>query len=251
MHAPSETTYDHATSIARPAIEPQAHAHPVPDVHIATTADAFARRLLDFVVAAVLLLLLLPVILVAMVLIKLDSPGPIFYRGRRVGYKGEDLRMLKFRKMNDGASGAKITAGKDHRLTRVGVWLTRLKIDEIPQLWHVLKGEMSLVGPRPEDPEFVAMMQADYELILEVRPGVTGYSQIAFAEEIDILDPENPLAHYVDRLLPQKLGLDKMYARECSTWLNLRILAWTAAAVVLRRAVAVNRETGVMNLRKR
>lgn len=251
MHATSETTYDHAASIAHPAIEAQGRAHRVPDVHLATAADAIARRLLDFVIAAVLLLLLLPVILIAMVLIKVDSPGPVFYRGRRVGHRGNDLRMLKFRKMNDGASGAKITAGKDHRLTRVGVWLTRFKIDEIPQLWHVLTGEMSLVGPRPEDPEFVGMMRADYDIILQVRPGVTGYSQLAFAEEIDILDPNDPLAHYVGQLLPQKLGLDKMYAHDRSLWLNLRILAWTAAAVVLRRAVAVNRETGEMNLRLR
>jgi lipopolysaccharide/colanic/teichoic acid biosynthesis glycosyltransferase len=213
--------------------------------------DAAARRTLDVIVSAILLILLLPAILVAMAMVKLDSPGPVFYRARRVGYKGQELRMLKFRKMNDGAKGAKLTAGQDHRLTRVGVWLTRLKLDEIPQLWHVLKGEMSLIGPRPEDPEFVALMASDYEEILQVRPGISGYSQLAFAEESNILDSDDPLSHYIDRLFPQKLGLDKMYAEEQSLWLNIRILCWTVAAVLLRRAVAVHRETGEMNLRIR
>lgn len=213
--------------------------------------DAAARRALDIAVSAVLLVLLIPVSLVAIALIKLDSPGPVFYRARRVGYKGGELRMLKFRKMAEGASGPKLTSGDDQRLTRIGVWLTRLKLDEIPQLLHVLKGEMSLVGPRPEDPDFVAMMRDDYETILKVRPGITGFSQLAFAEESNILDPDDPLTHYVDRLFPQKLDLDKMYAKEQSVWLNIRVLFWTIAAVILRRAVAVNRSTGKMNLRMR
>lgn len=247
MHVPSNPPYDSAAqdTLGRPGRSGRG------TTSIAARGDAVARRTLDIMVSAMLLLLLLPVILIAMALIKLDSPGPFFYRGKRVGYKGRDLHMLKFRKMSDGASGPKLTSGEDHRLTRVGVWLTCLKIDEIPQLWHVLKGEMSLVGPRPEDPEFVEMMRADYDVILQVKPGVTGYSQIAFAEEINILDPKDPLAHYVERLFPQKLGLDRMYAAEQSIWLNLKILAWTVAAVILRRAVAVHRKTGEMNLRMR
>jgi lipopolysaccharide/colanic/teichoic acid biosynthesis glycosyltransferase len=213
--------------------------------------DAFARRGLDIVVSAVLLVVLSPVIAITIVLIKLDSPGPAFFRARRVGYKGEELRMLKFRKMTDGASGIKLTSDNDARFTRVGVWLARLKLDEIPQLLHVLKGEMSLIGPRPEDPEFVEMMRDDYKTILQVRPGISGFSQIAFAEESNILDQDDPLGHYVGRLFPQKLSLDKMYAEEQSLWLNLRVIFWTGAAVLLRKAVAVNRQTGKMNLRSR
>ena len=213
--------------------------------------DAFTRRTLDIVVSALLLILLSPLIVGAIIWIKLDSPGPIFFRAERVGYRGQELKMLKFRKMADGASGIKLTSGNDARFTRAGVWLARLKLDEIPQLWHVLKGEMSLIGPRPEDPEFVAMMRDDYETILRVRPGISGFSQIAFAEESRILDTNDPLGHYVRRLFPQKLSLDKMYAEEQSLWLNLRVIFWTAAAVVLRKAVAVNRETGKMNLRSR
>lgn len=213
--------------------------------------DALARRTLDVVVSSILLLILSPVILVASILIKLDSPGPILYRARRVGYHGRELQMLKFRKMAKDAAGSKLTLGRDQRLTRVGVWLTRFKIDEIPQLWNVVKGEMSLVGPRPEDPHFVEMRSEDYATILQVKPGVTGLSQIAFAEEIDILDPDDPLAHYIERLFPQKLSIDKMYATQQSFWLNIRILFWTAAAVILRRQVAVNRDTGTMNIRRR
>jgi lipopolysaccharide/colanic/teichoic acid biosynthesis glycosyltransferase len=213
--------------------------------------DRAAIRVMDIVVGLGLVVVLSPVILLTLIVIKIDSRGPGFYRANRVGYEGSELRMLKFRKMGRDATGPKLTSGDDARLTRVGVWLTRLKLDEIPQLWHVLKGEMSLVGPRPEDPEFVEMMRAEYRTILRVKPGVTGYSQIAFAEESNILDPEDPLSHYIVRLFPQKLALDKMYASERSLTLNLRILFWTAAAVVMRRAVAVHRDTGKMNLRSR
>lgn len=213
--------------------------------------DKAAIRIMDVVTSLVLLVLLSPVILLTIIIIKLDTRGPGFYRANRVGYEGSELRMLKFRKMGRDATGPKLTSGDDERLTRVGVWLTRLKLDEIPQLWHVLKGEMSLVGPRPEDPEFVEMMRAEYRTILQVKPGVTGYSQIAFAEESNILDPDDPLNHYIVRLFPQKLALDKMYADERSLVLNVRILFWTAAAVVMRRAVAVHRDSGKMNLRSR
>lgn len=222
-----------------------------PGSRVAVLLDAAARRALDIVLSSILLVLLSPVILAAIATIKLDSPGPAFYRARRVGWKGRELRMLKFRKMADGAAGAKLTAGRDERLTRVGVWLTRLKLDEIPQLWHVLKGEMSLVGPRPEDPDFVELVHHDYEVILQVRPGISGYSQLAFVEESNILDSNDPMAHYIYHLFPQKLGLDKLYASEQTLRLNLRILFWTVAAVLLRRAVAVNREMGKMNLRAR
>jgi lipopolysaccharide/colanic/teichoic acid biosynthesis glycosyltransferase len=110
---------------------------------------------------------------------------------------------------------------------------------------------MSLVGPRPESAEFVTLHAGDYGTILSVRPGITGLSQIAFAEESRILDDIDPVHHYVGQILPQKVALDVMYARERSFWLNVRILLWTAAAVVMRRQVAVHRASGKMNLRKR
>lgn len=159
--------------------------------------------------------------------------------------------MLKFRKMRDDAAGPALTMENDERFTRLGPLLAKLKLDEVPQLWHVLTGHMSLVGPRPESPEFVDLHRGDYATILGVRPGITGLSQVAFAEESRILDDENPVNHYVGAILPQKVALDVMYARERSFWLNVRILFWTAAAVVMRRQVAVHRDSGKMNLRKR
>lgn len=217
----------------------------------AAKANAAAIRALDIVVSALLLILLSPVIAIAILIIRLDSPGPAFFRVDRIGFHGAALRMLKFRKMYDGASGSNLTTDDDDRFTRVGATLSKLKIDEIPQLWNVLRGEMSLVGPRPEDRQFVEMHDDVYRTILSVRPGITGLSQIAFAEESRILDDDDPLNHYVERILPQKVLLDEMYAQDRTLWLNLRILFWTAAAVVMRRQVAVHRDSGKMNLRRR
>ena len=159
--------------------------------------------------------------------------------------------MLKFRKMHHGATGMRLTADDDHRLTRVGAWLTKTKLDELPQFWNVLVGDMSLIGPRPEDPYFVELRKEEFEDILVVRPGVTGFSQIAFAEESRILDDNDPLNHYLDRILPQKLGLDRMYASGYHLRFDFWILFWTVAAVLARRQVAVHRRTGAMNLRRR
>jgi lipopolysaccharide/colanic/teichoic acid biosynthesis glycosyltransferase len=190
------------------------------------------------------------VVLVA-IAVRLESPGPALFRCDRVGYRGERLRMLKLRKMSKHALGCALTTSRDARLTRLGALLAKLKIDEIPQLLHVLRGSMSLVGPRPEVAEFVGLHPQAYGEILSVRPGITGLSQIAFAEERRILDPDDPVGHYVSRILPQKVALDQLYVSRRSLSFNLRILFWTAAAVLLRRQVAVHRDSGKMNLRKR
>jgi lipopolysaccharide/colanic/teichoic acid biosynthesis glycosyltransferase len=236
---------------------------PAPDGTVAATGfmlersrlrsriDAALIRMVDAVVAATLLFLLLPLILLSAIAVRLDSPGPAFFRVERIGWRGAILRMLKFRKMHDDASGPALTMENDTRFTRLGPLLARLKLDEIPQLWHVLTGDMSLVGPRPESLEFVTLHRDEYAEILSVRPGITGLSQVAFAEESRILDDANPVNHYVGRILPQKVALDLIYARERTCWMNLKVLFWTAAAVVMRRQVAVHRETGKMNLRKR
>jgi lipopolysaccharide/colanic/teichoic acid biosynthesis glycosyltransferase len=205
--------------------------------------DNLLKRLLDVLAAGALLVVLSPLIAVTALAIKLDSRGPLFYRCRRVGRGGRELRMLKFRKMHDDADGPALTVNGDARLTRVGRFLARSKVDEIPQLWNVLKGEMSLVGPRPEDPSFVALRPEDFEIILRVRPGITGPSQLAFAKESELLDPSDRLTDYLERFLPQKIALDRLYVAQRTVGLDLSILVWTLAAVVLRRDVAVNRET--------
>ncbi len=153
---------------------------------------AAVKRALDVALAALALVILSPLFLVIALLVVIDSPGPVFYRADRVGFRGRPLRMLKFRKMRTGAGGVALTVAGDERLTRLGAWLARTKLDELPQLWHVLRGEMSLVGPRPESPSFVARFQSEYDVILRVRPGLTGYTQLAFAREGTILDPSDP-----------------------------------------------------------
>lgn len=213
--------------------------------------NAMAKRAFDIVASAtVLLVLAIPLALVALA-IKLDSPGPVLYRSRRVGYRGRPLMMLKFRKMRDGSTGSPLTASADMRLTRIGRVLVRTHVDELPQFWDVLCGRMSVVGPRPEDPTFAQMRWADFESILRVRPGLTGLSQIAFAEEHKILDPEAIERDYVERILPQKIGLDRLYTERDSIRMDASVLIWTLAAVVLRKPVAVHRGTGSLNLRRR
>jgi lipopolysaccharide/colanic/teichoic acid biosynthesis glycosyltransferase len=159
--------------------------------------------------------------------------------------------MYKFRKMADRASGPAITVAGDPRFTRVGSQLARFKLDELPQLINVVKGEMSLVGPRPEDARYVELHDRAYAQILEVLPGVTGLSQLAFARESAVLGSEAPLEVYVDRILPQKVEIDLLYAANRSLAMDLRILWWTAVAVFARREVAVNRDSGKLGLRRR
>jgi hypothetical protein len=153
--------------------------------------------------------------------------------------------------MREDATGVKLTTGNDDRLTRVGAFLTRSKLDEVPQLINVLKGDMSLIGPRPEDPGFVMARQQDYDEILRVRPGVTGLSQIAFAAESRILSTSDPVGHYLSTIFPQKCALDRMYVRNADLRSDFWILAWTTVAVLLRREVAVHRGTGALGLRRR
>jgi len=213
--------------------------------------DAAAKRALDIIAATVMLLALLPLILLVALLVRLDSPGPAFFKVRRIGRNGRDLMMLKFRKMHDDAAGIALTMHGDDRLTRIGHFLAKSKLDELPQLWHVLRGDMSLVGPRPETADFVAHHRGEYDEILSVRPGLVGFSQIAFLMEGRILNGDDPLHHYVSAILPQKVTLDLMYARQRTVGMDLKILAWSLVAVLARRQVAVNRQTGRMNLRRR
>jgi lipopolysaccharide/colanic/teichoic acid biosynthesis glycosyltransferase len=209
------------------------------------------KRSIDVLVTLFALVLLAPVLLLLAVLVKLDSPGPVLYRATRVGYRRRPLRMAKFRKMGATATGRPLTVAGDPRLTRLGAWLERTKLDELPQLWHVLRGEMSLVGPRPEAPEFVHRFPAEYETILRVRPGLTGYTQLAFAHEGAILEPDDPERHYVTALLPQKVALDRLYAQRLSVRRDVAILAATVVTLVLRRPVAVDRRTGALTIRRR
>jgi len=239
----SGSSYDHAgvTSARRLARRSSVAAH----------VDAAAKRAADFVLSATLLLIFAPVMVAVAAAIAIESPGPVFYRAGRVGRHGRELRVLKFRKMHNGAAGGALTGDADERFTRLGSFLARTKLDELPQLWNVLRGQMSLVGPRPEDPEFVALHAEAYEHVLSVRPGVTGLCQLAFAREAEILDGEDRLGHYLGRILPQKVGLDVLYARSRTLRGDFRIMVWTILPVILRVEVAVNRRTGELTIRRR
>ena len=151
--------------------------------------------------------------------------------------------MLKFRTMRTGAAGPSVTCNGDDRFTPVGRFLARTRLDELPQVWHVVTGQMRLVGPRPEDPHFVDMFEREYEEILSVPPGITGKTQlIHFAERHD-LDVEDPIAHYAEQILPGKLKLDTEYVRERTAWLDLRIVAGTVLLPIRLAAAACLRST--------
>jgi lipopolysaccharide/colanic/teichoic acid biosynthesis glycosyltransferase len=227
------------------------HSDESPRGHDGRALEGLSGRLLDIALTVPLIVFAIPLIAALALLIKLDSRGPIFYRCTRVGFQGRLFEMLKLRKMVDGASGPALTTADDARLTRCGRFLAATKLDELPQLWHVLKGEMSLVGPRPEDPAFVSLHWEEYQKIGTVRPGITGLCQLAFTREGAILDSKARVRNYVTQLLPAKVQLDLFYAQHKSLVMDIRILFWTALAVVLRKQVAVHRQTGRLSVRRR
>ena len=216
---------------------------------VGAALDESLKRTLDFVVAAALLFVLAPVIPILALAIRIESTGPAFYRCRRVGRGGREFHMLKFRKMHDGAKGPALASWEDDRFTRMGPFLAGTKLDELPQLWNVLRGQMSLVGPRPEDASFVELMPAEFAVIHSVKPGITGLCQLAFARESNVLDPDDRVGHYVNQILPQKVKIDQLYASQRSIGMDLGILGWTALAVLFRREVAVHRQTGSLSRR--
>ena len=176
------------------------------------------KRILDVVGSALGLLLLLPVLTVVAVIIKLDSPGPIFFRQERVGRGGRSFRIFKFRSMVVGAAraGTALTVRADPRITRVGMFLRRSKLDELPQLVNVLAGDMSIVGPRPEVPEFMKFYTPDQRaIILSMRPGITDYAAILFRDESSLLDRErDPIDVYRREIMPAKFAYYERYSRE-------------------------------------
>jgi lipopolysaccharide/colanic/teichoic acid biosynthesis glycosyltransferase len=197
-----------------------------------------AKRLFDLLGAAVALLLLSPLLLVLAALIKLDTPGPVFFRQQRVGRFGRPFRIHKFRTMVMDAPqrGLALTVGADPRITRSGRWLRHTRLDELPQLIDVLSGHMSLVGPRPEVPRYVAHYPpALRERALAVRPGITDPSSLDFLDEGELLaaaaDPER---EYIDRILPRKLQAAAEYAARATLWTDLQVIGRTVRMLLQR-----------------
>src|SRR5947207_12864751 len=197
------------------------------------------KRILDVMGSALGLLLLLPVLAVVAVIIKLDSPGPIFFRQERVGRGGRSFRIFKFRSMVVGAAcaGTALTVGGDTRITRVGMVLRKNKFDELPQFINVLAGDMSIVGPRPEVPEFMKFYAPDQRaIILSMRPGITDYAAILFRDESSLLDPlSDPVEFYRHRIMPIKFAYYERYSREIGVLNDLRIILATILLLVVGR----------------
>jgi lipopolysaccharide/colanic/teichoic acid biosynthesis glycosyltransferase len=195
------------------------------------------KRTFDMVASLLALSLLLPMMLVLALAVALTSPGGAFFRQVRVGRHGRPFELLKFRSMRPGSEArGQITVGeRDPRITGVGHFLRRTKLDELPQLINILMGDMSVVGPRPEVPKYVALYSPEQRAVLTVRPGLTSLASIAYINENEVLgrsaDPERT---YVDEVMPAKLALDLKYVREQSVMLDMTIIARTALRLFSR-----------------
>jgi lipopolysaccharide/colanic/teichoic acid biosynthesis glycosyltransferase len=194
-----------------------------------------SKRTFDLVLALVGLVLLSPLLLLVAFLIKVDSVGPIFFRQERMGKGFHPFRIYKFRTMVHDAPrrGGPITFGADPRITRLGRVLRRTKIDELPQLINVLRGEMSFVGPRPEVRPYVELFRDDYKEILQVLPGITDLASVQYRDEVEVLGRfEDPEAAYVGHILPEKINLAKEYIRRSSLFFDITLILKTLLRLV-------------------
>ncbi|HYD47828.1 MAG TPA: sugar transferase, partial [Terriglobales bacterium] len=208
---------------------------------VMTAAGVAGKRAVDFLLAFAGVLFLLPLLGLIALLIKLDSPGPVFFRQKRAGRDGKLFEIFKFRTMVDGAylMGSRLTVKRDPRITRLGRLLRWSKLDELPQLFNVLIGDMSLIGPRPEDPYFVQFYSARQRAALSVRPGIVGPSQIVGRDETEeypegLRDTER---YYLDHILPPKLERDLAYVQNATFWGDIHILLhgmWVTVRGALR-----------------
>lgn len=187
------------------------------------------RQALDQFVSLVALALLSPVLAIIAAAVFLEMGRPILFKQVRVGHKGYRFELLKFRTMRAAKSGPSLTVSGDSRITRVGSILRKFKLDELPQLWNVVRGEMRLVGPRPELPEFVDLGNPVWSSVLQVPPGITDPASIAYRNENDLLaSVSNPIEFYEKTVLPAKLALNLEYLKKQSLWLDMRVLLQTA-----------------------
>lgn len=193
------------------------------------------KRLFDIVFSGVMLLLFSPLFLLIALAIMVDSRGGIFFGQIRVGKNEVPFRMWKFRTMRplSEQSGQLTVGSSDRRITRVGYFLRKLKVDELPQLWNVFKGEMSVVGPRPEVPRYVALYNAEQRRVLSIRPGITDYASLKYFSESDLLAAsENPEQTYIEEIMPAKLKLNLEYVLNYGLFEDLRIIVLTGLRVL-------------------
>lgn len=193
------------------------------------------KRAFDVIASGLGLIVLSPVFLILALWIKLDSKGPVFYRQTRVGKGGKDFKLFKFRSMRpDSDKGRLITVGgHDPRVTRSGYYIRKYKLDELPQLINVFKGDMSLVGPRPEVRRYVDLYDDRQRRVLDVRPGITSLASIRYRNENEILaEADDPDKAYVEKVMPEKLEYDLEYVENASFWNDIKLIFSTLRAVV-------------------
>ena len=196
---------------------------------------AVGKRIFDIVSSSVVLVVLSPVFAAIAVWIKLDSPGPVFYRQVRVGRGNRDFYLYKFRSMRVGADrqGLITVGGNDPRVTRSGHFIRKYKLDEFPQLINVFKGDMSLVGPRPEVRKYVDMYTEEQMHVLDVRPGITDLASIRYRNENELLERVNdPDKYYVEVIMPDKLRINLEYVARHSFTFDIRLIFQTFRAIV-------------------
>ncbi|MGC5324927.1 sugar transferase [Brevibacillus sp. SYSU BS000544] len=197
--------------------------------------DKLIKRIFDIVSSFFGLILISPIILFISIWIKVDSKGPIFFRQKRVGQHGVLFDILKFRTMVVDAEkkGKQITVGRDPRITNCGYFLRKYKLDELPQLFNVLRGEMSLVGPRPEVPYYVKKYSEKQKKVLKVKPGITDLASIKYSDESIILaQAANAEQFYIDRVMPDKLDLNLQYAENATITKDIHIILMTIAKIL-------------------
>lgn len=193
------------------------------------------KRLFDLIASGCGLLVLSPVFLVLVVWVKLDSPGPVFYRQIRVGRGNKDFRLFKFRSMRIGSdkSGLITVGGRDPRVTRSGYYIRKYKLDELPQLINVFLGDMSLVGPRPEVRKYVDMYTPEQMHVLDVRPGITDMASICYRNENELLEKvENPEEYYIGTIMQDKLKINLAYVHNRSLWGDIKLIFKTFVAII-------------------
>lgn len=196
------------------------------------------KRLFDIVASTLGLLILSPVFIIVAIWIKLDSPGPVFYRQTRVGRYNKDFRIFKFRSMRVGSDkGSLVTiGGRDPRVTRSGYFIRKFKIDELPQLINVFKGDMSLVGPRPEVRHYVNFWTPEQMRVLDVRPGITDPASIRFRNENELLEKaDDPERYYIDVIMQEKIKLYLDYVENSSFWYDVKLIFLTFKVIITER----------------
>lgn len=195
-----------------------------------------AKRIFDIFFSLTGILILLPLFIIISIAIRLDSKGGIIYSQTRVGRNKSNFKLFKFRTMyHEAEKGGMLTIGRDSRITKIGFWLRKYKIDELPQLFNVLKGDMSFVGPRPEVCKYVDLYDISQQRILSVKPGLTDWASINYIDENQLLaSAENPELYYIKHIIPHKITLNIKYIDHHNLWIDMKIILLTIKNIVSR-----------------